>query len=314
MAPTGNETCSVLEQNTINDWSLNQLVHLICITIVPFTIVLNIIVIVKINLRKKHKFVTRFLLSSLAVVDMCVGFIVMPFMITNAFYDVRNFLGAKICLLINSADVLLSSASIIHLFLLTYDRYVAICKPFDYGKYCGKKVMLTLYVLCWVLVGAVSFGIIMPEFHLIGIDPEYFKCLDMNTKSCIFVTNKYFVIFSSTATIFLPGTFITAFNIKLFFNVRRNSVVRRKYHINVLNTHKSRQTSKSMRVAKTIAVLTGCFFVCWLPFFVVNIIHTFERGREQIEYVIVQWLGYLNSAMNPFLYLLLETKSCIGRG
>lgn len=313
MSAVENGTCEISNGSASDGLSLTQCIHLSFIVLSPLTIVLNMTVIVKINTWKKHKAVARFLFSSLAVVDASVGLLIMPFMIVNEFYDVRNLLGPRTCLLIFSTDVLLSSVSIIHLSLLTYERYITVCKPFEYENYCSWKRMMTVYVTCWIFVGSISFGIIIPEKHLSGIDEQYLRCLVVSSNFCTFSVNAYFAIFSTLATIILPSIVALLFHTKLLLTVRRSSLVRRNYQTNILKTCKTSRNSKSVRVAKTITVLTGCFFVCWLPFFVVNILHAIQRGREPLEFIIVVWLGYINSAVNPFLYLLLQTNSCFGR-
>lgn len=53
--------------------------------------------------------------------------------------------------------------------------------------------------------------------------------------------------------------------------------------------------------------ISGVFIVCWLPFFVVNLltglcVHCIEH--EEIVSAVVTWLGWINSSMNYVLFFI----------
>lgn len=55
------------------------------------------------------------------------------------------------------------------------------------------------------------------------------------------------------------------------------------------------------KTTQTLSIVVGGFIVCWLPFFVCYLIAPFVPVSKTLS-AILTWLGWFNSAMNPFIY------------
>ncbi|XP_074028551.1 probable G-protein coupled receptor No18 isoform X2 [Leptinotarsa decemlineata] len=61
---------------------------------------------------------------------------------------------------------------------------------------------------------------------------------------------------------------------------------------------------RETKTAQTLSIVMGGFIACWLPFFILYLLTPFIHTNEFTAIIMsyLTWLGWLNSAINPFIY------------
>lgn len=72
----------------------------------------------------------------------------------------------------------------------------------------------------------------------------------------------------------------------------------------------SAESKRERKAAKTLAIITGAFVFCWLPFFVFALVLSVCGDACLNDYVMsfFLWLGYLNSTLNPIIYTIFSPE------
>ncbi|KAL6420417.1 hypothetical protein ACFW04_014428 [Cataglyphis niger] len=75
-------------------------------------------------------------------------------------------------------------------------------------------------------------------------------------------------------------------------------------------TRETIESKRERKAAKTLAIITGAFVACWLPFFLVALLQATCQTCEPPKLVasVFLWLGYFNSTLNPVIYTVFSPE------
>lgn len=131
------------------------LIASILVTILMIIIVIgNMLVIIAISTEKSLKNIQNWFIASLAVADFFLGLVIMPFSLANELMGYWIF-GSWWCDIHSAMDVLLCTASINNLCLISLDRYWSITKAVEYLKTRTPKRAAIMIATVWIVSAVV---------------------------------------------------------------------------------------------------------------------------------------------------------------
>ncbi|XP_033487520.2 trace amine-associated receptor 13c-like [Epinephelus lanceolatus] len=265
------------------------------------TILGNSVVIVSISHFKELHNPTNVLIVSLALVDLLVGVIVMPFSTIRTIQGCW-FYSDDFCLLHTSFDVFFTTVSILHLICIAVDRQQAICNPLHYSRNITMPVAWVMVFASWALAAVYSFGLLYSKANSAGLE-DYMASLNC-LGSCNPVYNHLWGVLDSVISFFFPCTVMVCLYTKVFI-VAKEQVKKINNMSNCSNDGVREGLIKQSehKAAKTLGIVVGAFIFCWMPFFIISAVdpHT-GFSTPIVIFETFFWLGYFNSTLNPIIY------------
>lgn len=278
----------------------------------------NVLVCLAVCASRRLRCLTNCFIVSLAVTDLLLGLIVLPF---SALLQLNGDwpLGPGFCNFYISMDVMLCTASILTLLAISVDRYLAVTMPLRYASLVLPWRVAVAMASVWTVSVAVSFLPINMGWNTVNGTVQNQGPWAPERK-CRFELNRPYVLTDSLLTFYLPLVAMcwTYLQILRIARAQAKRIIRaRPTYMTSYNSRNNPSTSTTLvstvtavalrehKATVTLAAVIGAFVVCWLPYFILfTVLGLKEHADPSIlpEFQIVQWLGYANSALNPILY------------
>ncbi|XP_068122111.1 adenosine receptor A2b [Hyperolius riggenbachi] len=274
------------------------------VIIAVLSIVGNVLVCWAVAINSTLKNATNYFLVSLAVADIAVGLLAIPFAITISIGLQTDF---HSCLFFACFVLVLTQSSIFSLLAVAIDRYLAIKIPLRYKSLVTGKRARTIIAVFWILSFGIGLTPLMGWNCMEGCGSNSTLSTRNSTVSCLFekvVTMTYMVYFNFFGCVLLPLLIMLGIYIKIFMVARKQL---RQIELKCVGADNSRTTlQKEVNAAKSLAIIVGLFAFCWLPIHILNCITLFdpEFHKKKPEWVMntAIILSHANSVVNPIIY------------
>ena len=249
-----------------NSWNI---VWSLCFGLLATLIVVGNVLTIWIFQKQRLRKRTHFLLISLAVADLLVGFLIVPL-----FVAIKTTFGAAwhwIRLLSKGGDIFIGLASINTLAVISLERMYAIGWPLRH-RALNFRVYMFAIVIPWIL--AAIFTSLAAMHFLNFITRESFKYP--------------LILFQSTPLLVMCAAYCVIWKKQKSLMGNQNQVAR------------------EAKLAKTLFMITGASLLTWLPFQIINVFVNFDVIRYfpylNTTVYIVKFLQFSNSLVNVIIY------------
>ncbi|XP_005987183.1 adenosine A2a receptor a [Latimeria chalumnae] len=285
--------------------SLNLIYIILELVIAILAVLGNMLVCWAVYVNSNLQNVTNYFVVSLAVADIAVGVLAIPFAITISTGFCAVFHG---CLFIACFVLVLTQSSIFSLLAIAIDRYIAIKIPLRYNGLVTGYRARGIIAVCWVL------SFIIGLTPMLGWNMEDSQKLNHSSKrncsdlmvDCLFenvVTMDYMVYYNFFVCVLVPLLIMLGIYLKIFMAARRQL---KQMELKSMHGERSRSTlQKEVHAAKSLAIIVGLFTICWLPLHIINCFTLFcpqcSRPHPLLMYLAII-LSHANSVVNPLIY------------
>ena len=245
----------------------------------PFAILLNSLVIVAVKTKRHLRTKSNISLACLATTDFAVGLIVQPLAITSfsLFFigSSPQTMTSSFVWVSSAVGQTCTAASLLHLMLMSGERYLAINHTFAYenGLVTEARIIIASS-MAWICA-AIVYGIRVSIFREISV------------------------------VIILAVILIVVYcHVFIYKEVRRNT---QQIIANQVSLAVKEKLLKNKRAFNTTVVIVLTLFLCYIPTCVWLIVFIFLDGEKSfdvghIAYFPITFLVLLNSSINPLIY------------
>ena len=249
---------------------------------------------------------TSFMFVNMAVADLLVTLAVIPYTISDFYvkgvWPIAGVVGEITCRTVLFLAFFTISTSILCLAFMAVDRFYAVVYPFRRLLWFRRPQILTPIV--WILPMALM--CMVPVF------------VDLYPENSIYKCGANFSIFGDTGRA-TRGIFIFFFVINYLFPVTTISILytitARKlwFHMTPgdgLSQNRQQQQMTKRKVVRMLIIVFTAFALSWLPGQVYQLYVAITEWRTDLPVAsaVCFWFGYNNSAINPWLYINMNSK------
>ncbi|XP_064635428.1 neuropeptide S receptor-like [Lineus longissimus] len=288
-----------------------QRVASLCV-IMAMTIVGNTLILIVLSCSKYRKINSRvnIFIINLAIGDLAVCVVTMTTEILFVAFGEEWLLGAAGCKLTTYAQIVTLASTTFILAAMSFDRYLAICKPLclGTGNSRGKKMIIVSWTLAFIFAIPQLLIFVQVQDGVWKDGRPHYSCKSRGYTA--FWQRKIYFTFLATYILIIPAILITFFYVNIVRVVWRSG--------RELSTSKGSGTTirkcvgdkrsiprARVRTIKMTLSIIITFIACWSPYFVTHLIRIYSEYKYNVPKTVlafVETIALLQSALNPILY------------
>ncbi|XP_032785357.2 tachykinin-like peptides receptor 86C [Daphnia magna] len=217
--------------------------------------------------------------------------------------------GTTYCMIDRFLSELTNAASIFTLTVTSYDRYLAIVKPF-FPRSTRKRAVLTIFT-CWIIAVTLATPNLLYSNEFISSGEDLTKCEIVWPEQDVILNNYSYRILVFLITYLLPSVSMAYWNFRIAVVLTTSTVLTVEDDGMRNNLQLSVLIKKRKNLAGGMWAILVIFCLCWLPYqtyLMYQAFQTEENVTTKRIYMSVYWLAIANAAVNPVLFYRLDKQ------
>lgn len=237
---------------------------------------------------------TNLCLACLSMSDLLAGLIAIPLVIACNTANVDNITKDKICTIMDLSSRFISISTVLHLLLVTMERYFMIIHAMHYPFIVIKSRLITLLVFVW----SFSLGASLVQLTWIPFGgPNTDKILRKDT---IYNLSVFFGVV-------VPSLLIMFAALTSIFRVLRRQLrsMKRGKHGYKTRAYRNRSIPVEGKAAMVFGSMILTFIACWFSYYLDGLMLDLKLARIYLPHwarVVLMFLRFGSSVVNPLLY------------
>ncbi|XP_029900688.1 B2 bradykinin receptor-like [Myripristis murdjan] len=250
-------------------------------------------------LQKRHRSVADIYLGNLAAADLLMVSC-LPFWVATIIHKFHWRFGEPMCQLVSIIIGMNYYCSVLFLTLVSVDRYLALTRPLSHGRARQAARARGICFGVWVV------GVLLSLPALLFRSVRFFPQLGVDVCYMAYPHDGWRLRFNLTVNVV---GFLIPVPIVSFCSYHIAKVLKMSQGLK-----KSSRGSVERKAAYLVLFVLAVFVLCWLPFQIVIFLDTLDYYQVisgcmwvyvlDIGTQLTTYLGYSNSALNPFLYVI----------
>ncbi|KPM11168.1 7 transmembrane receptor (rhodopsin family)-like protein 14 [Sarcoptes scabiei] len=298
------------------------------LTIVVVSLFGNLLICYVVFKRKRMRISTNLLMTNLALSDLLMTCINIPFNIARILLEEWPF-GSFLCILVPFVQVTSVYVSTLTMTIIAIDRYQAIINPLNKRITTHLPTVFTILFI-WIVSGLFSIpNVVFNRVVEIADHTDLHRCRAIYPKPKI-IYRRSVTLFTFLTQYAIPLSITTFAYIRISFyiwsrlskpkSLSQNHLDDRSNHhqaqqqfaqnskyFTFINQLRERSRRKSI---KMLALVVGVFSICWLPLNIYHLNSDFSSASNLIQdpniFFICHWFAMSSVCYNPFIYFLLN--------
>ncbi|XP_039433487.1 neuropeptides capa receptor isoform X1 [Culex pipiens pallens] len=293
------------------------LVTILFVGILVTGVIGNLIVCLVIIRHPAMHTATNYYLFSLAVSDLILLLLGLPYEISLYWHQYPYSLGLAFCkirALISEASTYVSVLTIV---AFSMERFLAICHPLHLYTMSGLQRPVRIIAGLWIvsLLSAVPFAV-FTDIDYIEYPPTKQEIPDSAFCAMLQIPERIPLWELSTCLFFaVPMAVMVVLYGRMGMQIR--SRTQRTLELGVRNgsvNGPSRVSQSRKAIIRMLAAVVITFFVCWAPFHAQRLLYLYGRDWQHFNTVntwlfsVAGWLYYVSCTINPILYNVMSHR------